>query len=277
MTSALELQKEKLLSASLEDKIEFSKAVIRKVLQDHDLQRVAVAVTGGKDSTFTLWLVRETCQELQCPVPTCMFIDEGDVFDEIDQFVDQLEKSWDLNIVRMKNHDVADRVSALFEEVRVVELDATNRSELQKIDFHEPAFAFEPESYVGNHLMKTVPMKRFLVDHRISALITAIRWDEQEARKGEDFTSPRQNPDHLRVHPILHFRELDVWQAIHRHQIPFCSLYRSGYRSLGAKSATQKVSDIPAWEQDLDNTPERAGRSQGKEQIMDKLRELGYM
>ena len=32
-----------------------------------------------------------------------------------------------------------------------------------------------------------------------------------------------------------------------------------------------------AWEQDLENTTERGGRGQGKEAVMEKLRDLGYM
>ena len=59
--------------------------------------------------------------------------------------------------------------------------------------------------------------------------------------------------------------------------MPFCELYKQGYRSLGAKSTTHKNSDIPAWEQDLENTTEREGRGQDKEEVMDKLRSLGYM
>ena len=40
---------------------------------------------------------------------------------------------------------------------------------------------------------------------------------------------------------------------------------------------TGKASDTPAWMQDLENTPERVGRGQDKEQIMGQLRALGYM
>jgi phosphoadenosine phosphosulfate reductase len=50
-----------------------------------------------------------------------------------------------------------------------------------------------------------------------------------------------------------------------------------GYRSLGAKCSTGKASEIPAWMQDLENTPERVGRGQDKEQVMQQLRDLGYM
>ena len=59
--------------------------------------------------------------------------------------------------------------------------------------------------------------------------------------------------------------------------IPHCTLYQQGYRSLGARVSTNKQADIPAWEQDLENTFERGGRRQDKEDLMEKLRGLGYM
>jgi phosphoadenosine phosphosulfate reductase len=111
----------------------------------------------------------------------------------------------------------------------------------------------------------------------VEALATAIRWDEQEARIEEDYFSQRTAPDHTRIHPILHFTERDIWDCIHLYDIPFCTLYRIGYRSLGAKNSTEKQADIPAWEQDLENTYERAGRGQDKEKVMEQLRSLGYM
>jgi phosphoadenosine phosphosulfate reductase len=161
--------------------------------------------------------------------------------------------------------------------IKVADLDERNRIEIEKLGYTEDTFVFEPESYVGNHLMKTVAMNIFLEENRVKALSTAIRWDEQEARVTEDYFSTRTNPDHTRAHPILHFKERDIWNTIHKNNIPFCSLYYQGYRSLGAKGSTTKISDIPAWKQDLENTPERAGRGQDKEEIMAQLRSLGYM
>ncbi|MFA5687588.1 MAG: hypothetical protein WC959_00310 [Kiritimatiellales bacterium] len=40
---------------------------------------------------------------------------------------------------------------------------------------------------------------------------------------------------------------------------------------------TKRITETPAWEQDLENTTERGGRRQDKENLMEKLRKLGYM
>ncbi|MBI5049926.1 MAG: phosphoadenosine phosphosulfate reductase family protein [Nitrospirae bacterium] len=244
-------EKERLMSLSIEEKVAQSKKVIKEAIEKFGTEKLAIAWTGGKDSTTMTWLFKEACKELKAPMPKCMFIDEGDVFDEIWDVVNLLKKEWNLN--------------------------ERNRAEITNLGFDGKEFPLEPESYVGNHLMKTVAMNDFLENHGIQSLSTAIRWDEQTARKEETYFSPRSNPPHTRIQPILHFKERDIWNAIHKYKIPFCALYKSGYRSLGARCTTFKNSDIPAWEQDMENTTERAGRGQGKEEIMGKLRDLGYM
>ncbi len=270
-------EREKLMELSLEEKIDHSKKIIKEAIDKFGTEKMAVAWTGGKDSTTMVWLFRETCRELGVPMPRCMFIDEGYVFDEIWDIVNRLKKEWDLNVAIAKNTDVSDKAEKVGDMIRVADLNERNRREIAKLEYEEDAFPFEPESFVGNHLMKTVAMNVFLEDNGIKALSTAIRWDEQEARVEETFFSSRENPPHTRIQPILHFKERDIWNFIFKYDIPFCVLYKEGYRSLGAKGSTVKMADIPAWEQDLENTYERAGRGQSKEEIMGKLRDLGYM
>jgi len=266
---------EELMRRSLDEKIARSKEIAKEAMERYG-DGLVIAITGGKDSTLMLWIFKQACEEEGKKIPDCMFIDEGYVFEEILELVDQLEKDWNLTIHRVKNTDVS-RDRKVGDMVKVSELNERNRMEIQKLGFEEEEFPFEPESYVGNHLMKTVAMNMFLEDHGVKALATAIRWDEQSARTDETFFSPRSDPDHVRVQPILHFTERNVWEAIRKYHIPFCKLYAQGYRSLGAKGSTIKTSDVPAWEQDLENTPERAGRGQDKEEIMERLRDLGYM
>jgi phosphoadenosine phosphosulfate reductase len=262
---------------ALDEKIEQSKSIIQSALEEFSPDRIYIAWTGGKDSTSMLWLYREVCEELGIQMPKAMFIDEGYVFEEILDLVDRVKSEWKIDVTVIKNTDVSDKARQVGDLIKVSDLNERNRQEIERLGYTETTFTFEPESYVGNHLMKTVALNVFLEENGVKALSTAIRWDEQEARIEEDYFSPRENPDHTRVQPILHFRERDIWDTIHQHNIPFCSLYYQGYRSLGAKGSTMKTSDIPAWEQDLENTPERAGRGQDKEEIMEQLRALGYM
>lgn len=270
-------ERERLMNLTLEEKIEQSKEVIKVALERFGHKEIYIAWTGGKDSTTMLWLYREACKDLGIIMPKAMFIDEGYVFEEILELVDKIKREWDIEVVVVKNTDVSDKAQHVGDLIRVTDLNVRNQLEIEKLDFTEEVFPFEPESFVGNHLMKTVAMNIFLEENGVKALSTAIRWDEQEARVGEDYFSPKKNPDHIRVQPILHFTESDIWNCIHNYNIPFCSLYYQGYRSLGAKGSTVKTSDIPAWEQDLENTTERAGRGQDKEEIMEQLRALGYM
>ena len=265
---------------NLEEKVRKSKEVIREAYRRFPHERIALAWTGGKDSTLVLWLTLEVCKEKGFTPPKAMFINEGDVFPETLAFVKKWAKKWGVKVDFVQNDNVLKQVKRIGGLVYVGKLNDRNKLALKRLGFKEKSFPFEPESLVGNHLMKTVVMNSYLEKSGAAALITGIRWDEQEARANETYFSPRSaidGPKHMRVHPILHFKEKDVWEATHKHKIPYVELYEDGYRSLGAKVTTIKPSDKPAWEQDLDHTTERVGRQQDKEQIMKRLRALGYM
>jgi len=258
-------------------KVQKSLGIIKDAYRKFGVENTAIAWTGGKDSTLILWMARKVSRKNNLHLPKVMFINEGDVFEEIKQFVRRMSGDWNFSYDIVQNDDVLKQVKKLGDTVYVSKLNSENRKELTKLKFSGQTFPFEPESLIGNHLMKTVAMNMYLRKHKIKALITGIRRDEQEARKNEVYFSVRVDPDHTRIHPLLHFREKDVWSAIHAYEIPFVELYYKGYRSLGAKSSTVKPSSIPAWKQDLKHTTERVGRRQDKEQIMAKLRKLGYM
>lgn len=266
---------------TLDGKLEKSRAVIREALDRYPLERLAVAWTGGKDSTLVVWLVREVCRERGITVPVCFCIDEGDMFDEIRAFLGEWSAAWGLDLRIVHNADVSSHAGGLGEPVRVADLNERNRREIARLGYTDETFLYEPESFVGNHLMKTVAMNVFLEEHSIDAFFEGIRWDEQGARADEVYFSPRPatefNREHVRISPLLHLREIEVWHATHQLGVPYCPLYAQGYRSLGARVTTRKTGDVPAWEQDLESAPERIGRRQDKEGMMARLRELGYM
>jgi len=267
---------------AVEKKIGDSKKVIRDAFERFDAKTVAAAWTGGKDSTLVLWLIKQVCDEDGLPLPRCFCIDEGDMFDEVREFLDRIGTEWNVTLDVIHNDDVSAAAGGkLGAIVKVKDLGERNRREIERLGYEEEEFSYEPESFVGNHLMKTVTLNMYLEEKKLQGFFEGIRWDEQESRADEKYFSPRPatayNPEHMRIFPILHFLERDVWESHFAFDIPVCSLYEKGYRSLGARVTTTKHSEIPAWEQDLENTYERGGRRQDKEHLMKRLRELGYM
>jgi len=226
------MDKNKLYNWTLEEKEKESRKLLKEAIEKFGMEKVAVAWSGGKDSTTVLHLIKQEFKKVIIPV---VFIDTSVKFKEIYSFRDKIAKEWNLNLIIVKNE----------EALKTIKI-AQNKEECC-------------------YLLKTIPLREAITSHGWQALITAVRWDEQEARKNETYFSRRETPPHTRVHPILHFRELDIWAYIRKYNIPYCELYHKGYRSLGCAPCTK-----------IGGEAERAGRDKNKEEIMQRLRGMGY-
>ena len=263
--------------------VEISKGIVKQAFDRFKPEALGITWTGGKDSGLTLWVIRQICQTKGIPLPKAVIIGEGDEFEEIDEFVERIEKEWHVPLEVCRNEDVLKAAKyTLNASVKVDDLNERNRAELQRIGFDGDEFPFEAESYVGNHLMKTVVFNEFLERNHIKGIFQGLRWDEHPTRFNDDYFEYKEAshlvPEHTRIRPILHFTEKDLWDTYAAFKIPYCSLYERGYRSLGAKTTSLiSMEGVPAWKQDLENTEERAGRRQDKEKAMERMRKLGYM
>lgn len=225
--------KETSKTENLDEKEQKTIKIIKETIQRYGKENVATTFTGGKDSTVLLHLIRRAFNGV---IPIRVFnIDTSFKFKEIYDFRNQLWEMWKFYLIILRNED---------------EIKSMNKP----VDREKCCY-----------LLKTVPLNNAIKKYDIKALMTAIRWDEHEERQGEVYFSRREN--HIRVHPILHFKETDIWEYIRKYNVPYCSLYDNGYRSLGCEPCTQPSS--------IDG-PERSGRSRDKELIMNRLRELGY-
>lgn len=259
---------------SLEAKEEIAKVVIKDALKR--FKRPTVVWSAGKDSTVVLDLVRKVCKELKMKIPPALFIDHGQHYDETLKMLDDVSKDWGFTVIKARNDDVLQHVEK-DNSIYLHKLNKTNQIEARRIGFKGDKFDYDLETVIGNHLLKTVAMNMAIEKYRFDALFTGVRWDENPARSVEVFISPRTHPDHVRVQPILPFTERNVWEYIFKYKLPIHPLYKQGYRSIDGKFDSKKVDDKPAWEQDLEHTKERAGRSQDKEGVMETLRLFGYM
>jgi sulfate adenylyltransferase subunit 2 len=92
-----------------------------------------------------------------------------------------------------------------------------------------------------------------------------------------------------RIHPLLHWTEIDIWKYIQRENLELIPLYyaRDGvrYRSLGCAPCTGTINSTASSVEEIikeletSRTGERAGRAQDQEHTyaMQRLRSGGYM
>ncbi|MDE1846119.1 MAG: sulfate adenylyltransferase subunit CysD [Candidatus Micrarchaeota archaeon] len=237
--------------------------------------KIAALWSMGKDSTAMLALARKAFLG-KVPFPV-IHIDNGIDFPETYQFREDLTKKWNLDLIVAKS----------------------------KIKPELSGFAC-----CGAN--KTVELKKVMKQYGFDALIVSIRRDEHGIRAKERYFSPRNekfkwnykdqpaelwddysskldDKGHVRIHPLLDFNEIDIWNLTQKNKIPVNPLYfsRNGYRyrSLGCTHCTiplkSKVTNLNGIIKELSTTKieERAGREQDKERayVMEKLRALGYM
>ncbi|MCC7493681.1 MAG: sulfate adenylyltransferase subunit 2 [Fimbriimonadaceae bacterium] len=236
----------------------------------------------GKDSTAALWLARKA---FLGRVPfTVMHIDTTFKFPEMYAFREQYAREWGLDVIVGCNR------AALERGINYDNYDAVTVA----------------------HELKTVALQQTMAERGFKGLVLGIRRDEEGTRAKERVFSPRdknfewnykdQPPElwdqfnttftrdsHVRVHPILHWTEVDIWEYHRREGIPVCSLYyaRHGqrYRSLGCQQVTRPIESTATTideiiaELKVIKTPERAGRAMDQSQAyaMQKLRAMGYM
>lgn len=219
-----------LIKKDLNWKIDFAHKIIRKALKNDPAY--FVTFTGGKDSTVLLHLVK-TVVGIQSRV-NILHINTTVKFPEIMNFIDKMVKLYNLNLYRYTNTEALSRGLKI----------AKNVTEC-----------------CGE--LKINALKQAIEKFKIEVLFVGIRWDEQVARYEERIYIRKDN--HLRVHPITPFTEKDIWDYIKMFNIPYCSLYAQGYRSIGCMPCTR-----------IDKSAERAGRDNTKEDLMRNLRKIGY-
>jgi phosphoadenosine phosphosulfate reductase len=223
---------------TLVEKVKKAQEIIKEASNRWDNDKIAIAWTGGKDSTVILHMVREI---FDGEIPfKAMFNDSTLEFPEIYEFIKKYEKEWNLDLKWVK-HLPEDLLA--FNETK----DKEEQMEIMRI-------------------AKINAINYSISEFKIEAFLSGIRKDEHESRSNETHFSERST--HWRVHPIIDFTIDDIWDYIHKFKVPYVDLYDKGYKSLGEKPFTNPVSDP--------NAPERAGREATKEKTMKRLRSLGY-
>jgi len=261
----------------------------------------------GKDSTVMLWLARKAFLG-HVPFPL-VHIDTSFKIPEMIRYRDELALKFKLNMIVGKN-------SQALKDKRTFPdgaLDRISCCKALKVDALKNTLSGAWPRWRLNHTNGQYELDTN--NEPYIGVIVGARADEEGSRSKERYFSPRdrnsdwdvgdQPPElwnqfktdfapgtHVRIHPLLDWTELNIWEYIERENIPITHLYfdqgnGKRYRSLGcypcttpvdsnAKNVAEIVQELR--EGKFKNIAERSGRAQDKEDGgLETLRKEGYM
>lgn len=228
-----------LIDLPLDKKIKKSQEIIKEAINKYP--EIGLGFSGGTDSLVLLHLILPIKPDI-----STIFVDTQHEFPETYKFIEEIEKTWNL-----KDHHAVKAEKNRLEEFK------------KQFGLKTPQF-----TTVCCEYHKIAPMIKAIGDLGFDAFFVGLRGVEHEERAKETFFSPRKNPEHFRVHPMLFWRTKDILDYVKKFKIKCNPLYDRGYTSLGCHVCTDKNIDS--------NAHERAGRGIVREIVMDRLRALGY-
>ncbi len=273
-----------------------------------DFKNLCMLWSIGKDSTVLLWLARKAFFG-HVPFPL-VHIDTHYKIPEMIEYRDRLALQWKLNMVYGQNTEAL-KAKRTFPDGKVDRLTCCSYLKTEAL---KHTLSGEWTRYRMDH-----ELKKYVPDENREAytgVIVGARADEEGSRSKERYFSPRdkdnewnvgdQPPElwnqyktdfapgtHVRVHPLLDWTELNIWEYIERENIPVVSLYFNQgqgkrYRSLGcypctfpveseARTISEIIEELRTGK--FANIAERSGRAQDKDDGggLETLRRDGYM
>ncbi|MDH7603782.1 MAG: sulfate adenylyltransferase subunit CysD [Melioribacter sp.] len=273
-----------------------------------EFKHLAMLWSIGKDSTVLLHLARKAFFD-HIPFPL-IHIDTSFKIPEMIEYRNKLAKELKLNLIVGQNKEAL-RTKQTFPDGNV---DRITCCKLLKTEALKNTLSGNFTRYKFDHELGI-----FVEDPNKEAytgVIVGVRADEEGSRSKERYFSPRdknsdwdigdQPPElwnqfktefapntHVRIHPLLDWTELNIWEYIDRENIPVVSLYFDNgdgkrYRSLGcypctfpiestAKNVKEIIEELKSGK--LVNIAERSGRAQDKDGggTLEELRREGYM
>ena len=262
----------------------------------------------GKDSTVLLWLARKAFFG-HVPFPL-VHVDTSFKIPEMITYRDRLAMEWKLTMIVGQNVEAL-QARRTFPDGAV---DRITCCRLLKTEALKNTLSGEwPRRRLN---LTTGQYETDKSTEPYTGVIVGARADEEGSRSKERYFSPRtvsnawdvgeQPPEfwnqyktefapgtHVRIHPLLDWTELNIWEYIEREKIPTVSLYYDQgtgirYRSLGCANCTKPVEsgsrNVAEIIEELKsgkfaNIAERSGRAQDKDDGggLETLRRDGYM
>ena len=209
--------------------------IMREVVAEADNPVMLYSI--GKDSAVMLHLARKAFFPAVPPFPL-LHVDTGWKFKAMYEFRDNIVREYGMELLTHINPEgLAQKVNP-----------------------------FTHGSALHTDIMKTQGLKQALDEHRFDIAFGGARRDEEKSRAKERvfsfrsaqhrwdaknqrpelwslYNARKQRDESIRVFPISNWTELDIWQYIHRENIPIVPLYLAAERPVVTRDGTMIMVD----------------------------------
>lgn len=270
--------------------------------------QLAMLWSIGKDSTVLLWLARKAFFG-HVPFPL-IHIDTSFKIPEMISYRDQLTRDWRLNMIIGQNQEALSTKDN-YPQGALNRLDCCKKLKTEALENTLKGLGERKRFNHESGCYEVDPSSQ-----AYTGVIVGVRADEEGSRSKERYFSGRdeqsrwelenQPPEfwnqyktdyapgtQVRIHPLLDWTEVNIWEYIHEESIPTVSLYydqgdHRRYRSLGCAPCTEPIESHAQNPEEiiqelkvgpLKNVAERSGRAQDREGSggLEDLRREGYM
>ncbi|KAK6463727.1 hypothetical protein DFJ63DRAFT_335243 [Scheffersomyces coipomensis] len=187
------------LRQSVKDKVLLSIEKLSVSIDRHGLEEIAISYNGGKDCLVMLILILATIHKKHLANANAHL---------------HIPKDYKLDSIYINSETPFPEVSAFIES-------STNHYNLNPIT-------------IKSKLKEGFEYYLHDVNTKVKCIVVGIRYNDPYGSKLQ-YEDPTDHdwPKFLRIHPILHWNYVDIWDFLIGCDLDYCSMYDDGYTSLG--------------------------------------------
>jgi phosphoadenosine phosphosulfate reductase len=209
-----------------------------KNLMDKDYARINNTLRGSDSLDIIKWAFQTFKSEL---VYACSFGAEGIVL------LDLISKvKPDANVIFLdtkvhfkETYELIERVKQKYPALRIELIQPSLSLDEQTAKHGDALWKMNPD--LCCNIRKIQPLGNVLSSKK--AWMTGLRKDQSPTRANMQFINKDDRFLSIKICPLIHWSWEEVWDYIMLHQLPYNSLHKQGYPSIGCKHCTLPVND----------------------------------
>lgn len=136
-----------------------------------------------------------------------------------------------------ETYELIDKVKAKYPQLNIIMQKPELTPEEQAEKHGNELWKTQPDQCCS--IRKVEPLKRALTGPK--AWISGLRREQSETRRHVQFLNPDHKFENIKICPLIHWTEDDVWAYVQAYNLPYNPLHDQGYPSIGCEYCTLPV------------------------------------